>query len=172
MCRRRASARGIMVPARANSLESGRQSDMQTNPLGHDPTVKPSSAAMFAAERAGDVDEVRRLLNGDRSLVADYDEHGKTPLHVAAETNNAEIIDILVAAGADIEARSGWGATALDWAAVMNAQAAAQKLNQRGARLTLVSAAGLGLLDEVKSFWIGPRELSPAAASSPTAYDD
>ena len=61
---------------------------------------------------------VRRAgaAGADSSLVAVADAHDKTPLHLAAEHDRAEIAALLLEAGADIEARATWGATPLDWA--------------------------------------------------------
>ena len=80
------------------------------------------------------------------------DEHGKTELHWAAETDDIDAAKRLLDAGADIEAKTVWGATPLDWAATMGSAGVGDLLIARGAsRFTLVVAAGLGRLDEVKS---------------------
>jgi ankyrin repeat protein len=73
------------------------------------------------------------------------DKHGKTALHLAAEHDRAEDAEALIAAGADVEARTNWGATPLDWAGVLGSRAAADVLIAHGAHLTPVAAAGLGL---------------------------
>ena len=73
------------------------------------------------------------------------DEHGKTALHLAAEHDRAEDAEALIAAGADVEARTNWGATPLDWAGVLGSRAAADVLIAHGAHFTPVAAAGLGL---------------------------
>jgi len=80
------------------------------------------------------------------------DEHGKTELHWAAETDDIDAAKRLLDAGADIEAKTAWGATPLDWAATMGSAGVGDLLIARGASgFTLVVAAGLGRLDEVKS---------------------
>jgi ankyrin repeat protein len=71
--------------------------------------------------------------------------HGKTELHLAAEHDRAAEAEALIAAGADVEARTDWGATPLDWAGVLGRRAAAEVLIAHGARLSPVAAAGLGL---------------------------
>jgi ankyrin repeat protein len=70
---------------------------------------------------------------------------GKTDLHLAAEHDRAEEVEALIAAGADVEARTDWGATPLDWAGVLGSRAAADVLIGHGAHLTAVAAAGLGI---------------------------
>jgi len=80
------------------------------------------------------------------------DEHGKTELHWAAETDDIDAAKRLLDAGADIEAKTAWGATPLDWAATMGSAGVGDLLIARGASgFTLIVAAGLGRLDEVKS---------------------
>ena len=80
------------------------------------------------------------------------DEYGKTGLHWAAETDQVQAAQTLLDAGADIEAKTSWGATALDWAATMGSVGVGDLLVARGASgFTLIVAAGLGKLEEVKS---------------------
>ena len=80
------------------------------------------------------------------------DEHGKTKLHWAAETDDIDAAKRLLDAGADIEAKTAWGATPLDWAATMGSAGVGDLLIARGASgFTLIVAAGLGRLDDVKS---------------------
>jgi ankyrin repeat protein len=62
----------------------------------------------------------------------DIAEHGKTPLHLAAEHDRADLAEALIAAGADIEARTSWGATPLEWAGVLGSRAAGDVLIARG----------------------------------------
>lgn len=85
-------------------------------------------------------------------MVQFTDEYGKTGLHWAAETDQVETAQMLLDAGADIEAKTSWGATPLDWAATMGSVGVADLLLARGASgFTLVVAAGLGKFEHVKS---------------------
>lgn len=94
---------------------------------------------------------VEALLRTRRELVRFADEHGKTGLHWAAECDQPEVADILLNAGADIEAKTSWGATPLDWAATMGKVRIANLLLSRGASgFTLVVAAALGKLAAVR----------------------
>lgn len=92
---------------------------------------------------------MRELLAGDPSLVGVVDVHRKTPLHLAAEHNHAEVAELLIAAGAELEAWTSWGATPLEWAGVLGSRRAGDVLLAQGARLTLATAAGLGLMDRL-----------------------
>jgi ankyrin repeat protein len=89
------------------------------------------------------------------------DEYGKTALHLAAETDQVEAAQMLLDAGADMEAKTAWGATALDWAATMGSVGVGDLLLARGASgFTLVVAAGLGKLDAVKSIVVSGVDLT------------
>ena len=61
---------------------------------------------IHAAVQDGDDAAVRALLARDPSLVRAVDVHGKTPLHLAAEHDHAELAALLLEAGADPEARA------------------------------------------------------------------
>jgi len=83
---------------------------------------------LVAAIHTGDITVLRRLLDGDRSLASSAvgGSHGnRTPLHVVADwpgyfPNGPEIVDILIAAGADPNVRNPgkqFSETPLHWAA-------------------------------------------------------
>jgi gamma-glutamylcyclotransferase (GGCT)/AIG2-like uncharacterized protein YtfP len=104
------------------------------------------------AVQRGDVAAVVRLLEQQPGLARVTDEHGKTGLHLAAESDRAEVAARLLDAGADLDARTVWDASALDWAAVFGSRVVGDLLLSRGARgLTLAAAAGLGKLEWVRA---------------------
>lgn len=112
-----------------------------------------SEPSILQSARDGDTFAVRRLLSADASLVHATDECLKTPLHWAAEKNYYEIAEMLLDAGADLEATTSWGATPFDWAATMGSARVADLLLARGAKeMNLVAAANLGKLDLVRNF--------------------
>lgn len=103
------------------------------------------------AVRRGDAQTVSDLLRSQPELTRFADEYAKTGLHWAAETNQLETARVLLDAGTDIEAVTTWGATPLDWAATMGSASVAELLLDRGASgFTIVVAAALGKLEDVK----------------------
>jgi ankyrin repeat protein len=111
------------------------------------------AAAILQAAQDGEAPTVERLLSDDPRLVSASDDHLKTPLHWAAEHDRREVAEMLLDAGADLEATTSWGATALDWAATMGSVKVADLFLARGAKgMDLVAAASLGKLDLVREF--------------------
>jgi len=114
------------------------------------------------------------LLREELVRVRFADEYGKTGLHWAAEKNQLETARMLLDAGADIEAVTAWGATPLDWAATMGSVDVGELLLARGASgYTLIIAAGLGKLDDVKAIVASAADLSAhRRRSAPDAPND
>ncbi len=81
-----------------------------------------------------------------------FDSHTETALHWAASSNDVEVLDALVDAGADLEATGAvlGGGTALADACGFSNWAAALRLIERGARTRLKDAAALGLRDRIE----------------------
>jgi uncharacterized protein len=87
----------------------------------------------------------------DVNAHADGDE-GETPLHWAASSDDVDVIDALLDAGADIEARGAViaGGTAMADATAFGQWNAARRLIERGARSNLFESSTLGLLDRIR----------------------
>ncbi|HEX2372805.1 MAG TPA: ankyrin repeat domain-containing protein [Actinomycetota bacterium] len=83
--------------------------------------------------------------------------HDETPLHWAASSDDVEVLDALLDAGADIEAPGGViaGGTPLADARAFGQWRAAHQLVERGARTTLDDAATLGLQDRLAGYFSG-----------------
>jgi ankyrin repeat protein len=95
---------------------------------------------LVAEVKAGAATGVSELLAREPHLARDAGDHDKTGLHWAAETNQAASAAALLDAGADIEARTDWGAPALHWAGINGHAATVNLLVARGAALTLRDA--------------------------------
>jgi ankyrin repeat protein len=112
------------------------------------------AAALGAAVRLDDARRVRDVLARFPSLKGRLDEpmqggaFGATPLIAAVHLRNAELVDVLLDAGANIDHRSHWwagsfGVLGIDPA--MNAH-----LIARGATVDAHAAAQLGMLDRLR----------------------
>jgi uncharacterized protein len=77
--------------------------------------------------------------------------HAETPLHWAASTDDVEVLDALVAAGADVDAPGSVidGGGPLSDAVAFGQWRAAHRLVDHGARAGLWQAAGLGLTERL-----------------------
>lgn len=83
--------------------------------------------------------------------------HEETPLHWAASSDDVEVLDALLDAGADIDAPGAviGGGTPLADARAFGQWKAAHRLVERGATTTLQDAATLGLMDRVEQYFAG-----------------
>lgn len=93
--------------------------------------------------------------------------HGETPLHWAASSDDVAVLDALLDAGADIDAPGAViaGGSPLADARAFKQWRAAYRLVERGARITLIDAATLGLMDRIESYFTN------AAAPTPEMID-
>lgn len=109
---------------------------------------------------------VRLLVDAGADVDARFaGSHRETPLHWAASSDDVEIIDALIAAGADIEADGAViaGGTALDDAVAFAQWQAARRLVELGAQPALWHAAALGRIADV----VGHFEGRPLAGRYP-----
>lgn len=113
----------------------------------------PNGAATVAALVAAGADVNARFRG----------PHGETPLHWAASSDDVDVLDALIDAGADIEADGAviGGGTPLADARGFGQWRAARRLVERGARTTLMDAATLGLMARVESYFTGSAPLAP-----------
>ncbi|KAI4518106.1 ankyrin [Schizophyllum commune Loenen D] len=88
--------------------------------------------------RYGDLEEVTPFLARFPAAARAADDAGNTPAHMAAANGHVEVLDALIAAGADPAAANAAGATPMHWAA-LNAQL--------GAVEALFKAGGAKLID-------------------------
>jgi Ankyrin repeats (3 copies) len=65
------------------------------------------------AVRSGDLERVKTLLKDHPELTFSIDENGDTPLHLAAFYRNRDVVEVLLANGADVTAKDSTGLTPL-----------------------------------------------------------
>jgi hypothetical protein len=89
--------------------------------------------------------------------------HAETPLHWAASSNDVQVLDALLDAGADIDVDGGviGGGTPLADARAFAQWEAARRLVERGAGTTIEDAATLGLMDRLETYFKGDTPPSP-----------
>ena len=98
------------------------------------------------AVRNNSVEEVRTILNAAPELV-DAQMCSLTPLHLAAvDNNNKAVAELLLAYGADVNARGNSGATPLDQALAWDQDDVAELLRQHGGKGVQDSLLRLGEL--------------------------
>jgi len=90
---------------------------------------------------------VTKLLAENNALATRRASNDKTPLHWAAEKNQREIAELLIAAGADIEMQTSWGANRARMGRDARQQGVDACAGAWRARLNLWTAAGLGMFD-------------------------
>jgi ankyrin repeat protein len=127
----------------------------------------PDLTRCLAAVEAGETAAVTELLKSRPALAAAYGPDGQTPLHLAAQCNDPQIAAILVAYGADVNAKYGEsGHSPVSWAVTCNAPECARTLVQLGAEADLFCAAGIGALDEVQAHFDAHGQLEPGASQT------
>jgi ankyrin repeat protein len=116
-------------------------------------TLSPVQDQINAAICERDNETAIRLLETDGSFIHACDREGATPLHVAAEESNEEMVEWLLHRGANVHKRDIYDRTALDRAALAADPrndssklfpAIARRLLERGAEATIYAAVALG----------------------------
>lgn len=122
-------------------------------------TVSAAQDQISLAIHEGDRATAIRLLGADLSLLQACDREGRTPLHIAAGSNDPILVEWLLERRANVRKKDPGGLTPLDHAALAadprdgNAErfpAIAQLLLQHGAELTVRGAVALGDDDRVR----------------------
>jgi len=115
-------------------------------------TISPLQDQISVAITQNDSETAMRMLDSDRSLIHACDRNGATPLHIAAENGDADLVSWLLERGASVRKQDLNGLTALDRAVLAadprNQSAKrfppiARLLLEHGADLTIRAAVAL-----------------------------
>lgn len=85
------------------------------------------------AAQQGDLAKIKMLLEKNPELLSARSENEKTPLHFAAQGGHEEIVDLLIAKGADVNAKNIAKETPLHYAAAMGYKEVVDLLLAKGA---------------------------------------
>jgi ankyrin repeat protein len=122
-------------------------------------TVSPAQDEISAAVLNGDIATAKRLLDEDRSLIQACDRSGATPLHIAAQVTDVDLVSWLLDRRANVHKRDLRDSTALDRAAhsaeprngyALRFPALARLLLEHGAEITVSAAVALGDAERVR----------------------
>lgn len=104
--------------------------------------IEAMANALVQAAKENDAEETRRLIEEDVDVNA-IDDKGKTALMFATEKNSVDVAKILIAAGANINAKENeYGETALMYAAAQNALDVAKLLIEAGTNINAKNYGG------------------------------
>jgi uncharacterized protein len=115
-------------------------------------------------------DTVRALIAAGADVNARFaGQHGETPLHWAASSDDVEVLDALLDAGADLEADGSVidRGTPLADGVAFGQWNAARRLLERGATANLWQAAALGRTTRVHELVAAPTSTGSATTTSP-----
>ena len=104
------------------------------------------SADLLDAARRGALETIARLLDESEDAVRQHDERNCTALHFAAAGGHLEAVELLLGAGAELEAADVDGDTPLLWAAHAGHVEVAAMLHDAGANPTPPNQARRNLL--------------------------
>jgi ankyrin repeat protein len=92
---------------------------------------------IFSAISVGDLAAIRAVVADNRDALASRlsrFEHGMTPLQLAVSKNRADVIELLIELGADLDAEDSHGQTALAAALALGNREAVRRLHAAGAK--------------------------------------
>ena len=100
--------------------------------------------SLFEAASLGDAQRVRQILDDQPELLAAYSHDGWTPLHLAAHFGQLQVVDLLLARGAEVDVRSTNDLANIPLHAALagGSRASARRLVKQGADVNAVETGG------------------------------
>jgi hypothetical protein len=112
------------------------------------PTVKAPDISLWWAAQKGDIEAVKQHIAAGTDV--NPKDSKETPLHKAAYWGRKEIAELLIAKGADVNAKEQDGYTPLHWAARNGHKEIAELLIAKGADVNAKADGGRTPLDMAK----------------------
>ena len=112
-----------------------------------------NSDELWSAAKTGNIEAVKRFLADNADINAVDSRFGVTPLCWAAFSGRAEIIELLIESGADVNAKNRDAGTALHGAAFLGQAEAAALLIQNGADTNAKHESGDTPMDSANVDW-------------------
>lgn len=109
--------------------------------------------SIFSAVAMGAIDEIRTIVSREPDALnrpMDATNSRRRPLHLAIKKGQRTALEVLLALGADTEARDRTGLTPLDQAALAGEHDSARLLLDHGASLDLPAAVALGRTTDIE----------------------
>ena len=117
------------------------------------PKLQDPAKEIIKAAKSGNVGKIQQLLQQDPALISARDTDGSTPLHCATWKGQLEVVKLLLASGAEVNALNNnehWGTTPLHAAAHANQRAIAELLIAGGADIHATNINGRTPLAETE----------------------
>ena len=133
----------LMIAARNGDIHVVAQELKATNDL-EEVSFSGKTALLYAAE-AGRSDVVEFLLKEGADV--NHVEPDWTPLQLVTMGHSAEIANLFLESGADVNGQNYYGETPLMWAAARGATDLVELFLRRGARTDAMDAGGLSVFD-------------------------
>ena len=129
------------------------------------------AAPIHTAARKGDVDTVRELLDQGEDI--NRNSRNGAPLHVAILADRQEVVELLIANNADVNALSSTFGTPLHVAALKGSAAITSLLIANGANVTARDSIGLTPLHlAAEKGYLAVAELLIDAGAGPVRFGD
>ena len=93
-----------------------------------------ADAELLRAVDRGDLESAKKWLKKGANVNAVEKNWGQTPLHKAARKGHKDIVELLIAKGANVNAADKYGETPLFWAARNGHKDVAELLRKHGAK--------------------------------------
>ncbi|MCU1327692.1 MAG: Planctomycete cytochrome [Bryobacterales bacterium] len=121
-------------------IDQGADYRMEIKPEAPVKPVDPKLLSLISTMRTGSLADVEKAVAADKSLLRAQDAGGSTVLHHAAGFGSVAALKLLIAKGADVNAKNRRGSTPLHWA--VREEAKVRVLLEKGAAVDARQADG------------------------------